>query len=250
MYSYEILGFINKQKKQRINFMENVVYLITRTDGQKYVGITCEFKKRMSVHKKSERFAQGIESIDILAECETYEEAEKLEPMYIEEYNTYYNGLNETINGKGNHLAPNFTTKGYKFTEEQKQNMKDNHWSNRIENTWTVAGIHSDEQKKLWSNKRKGKAWGGRKIPRDEALNLIKLYNEDAISYSDDFIKQFVKLSHKDKVGKLSLEELKAPNGKFINKLKLFSEYFCDEYGVTAVAIKKIIKFGVAVDAK
>ena len=250
MYSCEFLGFINKQKKQRINFMENVVYLITRTDGQKYVGITCEFKKRMSVHKKTKRFEQGIESIDILAECETYEEAEKLEPMYIKEYNTYYNGLNESINGKGNHLAPDFTTKGYKFTEEQKQNMKDNHWSKRMQNTWTKTGIHSEEQRQQWSEKRKGKSWGGRKIPRDKALELIKLYEEDLITYPKDFIKQFVKVKDKERVETVAIEELKAPNGKYLNKLKLFSEYFANDYSVTPTAIKNIIMFGVAENAK
>lgn len=229
--------------------MENVVYLITRTDGQQYVGITCEFNKRMSVHKKSERFKKGIKRIEILQECDTYEQAEKLEPMYIEKYDTYYNGLNESINGKGNHLAPNFTTRNYKFTEKQRLNMKNNHWSKRMKNTWTKEGIHSEEQKEVWSEKRKGKAWGSRKIPREDALKIIEMYNNDSIRFNDDFIRQFVKVTHKDKVGELPLEELKAPNGKNLNKLKLFSEYFSKEYDVTPNAIKGIIQYGVAEDA-
>lgn len=228
--------------------MENIVYLITRTDGQKYVGITCEFKKRMGVHKKSKRFEQGIESIEILADCETYEKAEQLEPAYIKKYDTFYNGLNESIDGKGNHLALNFNTRGYKFTNEQRQNMKSNHWSKNIKNTWTKTGIHSDQQKELWSKKRKGKAWGGRKVPRETVLNIIKLYNEDIMQFDNDFIRQFVKTTHKNKVGELPLEELKAPNGKPLNKIKLYAEFFSKEYGVTNQAIRGMLTKGVAED--
>ncbi len=230
--------------------MENVVYLITRTDGMQYVGITCEYGRRTLAHKKTKRFEIGIDNIEILHECETYEEAEKLEPMYIKKYNTYHNGLNESIDGKGNHLAPNFNTRGYKYTEEQRQNMKDNHWSKKIKNTWTKSENISEEQKQKWSKMRKGKFWGSRKIERNEALNLIKLYEEDSVVYSDDFIRQFVKVTHKDQVGKIPLEELKTPNGKHLNKIKLFTEYFCKEYSVTAMAIKNIILYGVAEDAK
>ena len=230
--------------------MSNVVYLITRKDGKQYVGITCEFNRRIRAHKKTKRFEMGIENIEILHECETYEEAEMLEPLYIEKYDTFRNGLNESIDGKGNHLADNFTTKGYKFTDTQRLNMKNNHWSKRIENTWTKTGIHSEEQKKEWSEKRKGKSWSSRKIPRQDALEIIELYEENKISFEDDFIKQFVKIKDREKVGHIPIEELKAPNGKYLNRIKLYAEHFGKKYGVTPNSIVRIIKYGVCEDAK
>jgi predicted GIY-YIG superfamily endonuclease len=226
--------------------MKNVVYLITRNDNQQYVGITNQLNKRISAHKKTKRFEMGIKSVEILQECKTYEEAEKLEPLYIEKYDTFYNGLNESVNGKGNHLASNFTTKGYKFTEEQRQNMKDNHWSKKMKNTWTKPGLHSEETRKKWSEKRKGVCWSSRKISRDKALELIEWYNDDSIVFDDDFVRQFVKVTHKDKVGKIPLEELKSPNGKNLNRITLYSEYYSKMYGVTSAAIRRLIKYGIA----
>jgi len=226
--------------------MKGYVYLITRSDNQKYVGITYDIPKRMYAHKKSKRFEIGIKNIEVLEECLTYEEAEKLEPMYIEKYDTFYNGLNGSVDGKGNHLAPNFTTKGYKFSDESRQKMKENHWSTKMKNTWTTNTVYSEETRKKWSETRKGICWRPRKITRDEALKLIKLYEEDSINYSDDFVKQFVKVKDKKRVGKVPLEELKAPNGKYLNKIKLFSEYFCKEYNVTPQAITGLLKNGIS----
>jgi predicted GIY-YIG superfamily endonuclease len=228
--------------------MKNVIYLITRNDNMQYVGITCEFNKRMIAHKKSERFAQGIKNIEILEECDTYEEAERLEPEYIKKYDTYYNGLNKSIDGKGNHLAPNFTTRNYKFTEEQRKNMKENHWSKKMKNTWTKPGRYSEEVRKQLSEKRKGISWAPRKIPKEEALMIIEVYKNNSIKFDDDFIRQFVKVTQKDQVGKLPLEELKTPNGKHLSKIKLYAEYFCKEYGVTKEAIRRILTNGVAED--
>lgn len=232
--------------------MENVIYLITRNDGKQYVGITCQFNRRMSAHKRTDRFKDEIKNIEILRECETYEEAERLEPDYIKKYNTFYDGLNKSIDGKGNHLAPNFNTKGYKFTEEQRENMRKNHWSKRMKNTWTNPKNYSEETRNSLSKKRKGKCWCPRKIPREAALEFIHSYENDLIKFDSDFIKQFVKVTHKDQVGNLSLEELKTPNGKHLNKLKLYSEYFYKEYGkeygATVAAIRSILTKGVAED--
>jgi predicted GIY-YIG superfamily endonuclease len=228
--------------------MKNIVYLITRTDGMQYVGITCQFNKRMSAHKKSKRFVQGIEKIEILEECDTYEEAELLESEYIKKYDTYYSGLNESIDGKGNHLAPKFTTRNYKFTEEQRKNMRKNHWSKKIKNTWTKPGRYSEEVKNQLSEKRKGISFSPRKIPRKEALIIIETYKNNSIEFDDDFIRQFVKVTHRDQVGKLPLEELKTPNGKHLNKIKLYAEFFCKQYGVTKEAIRRILTNGVAED--
>jgi hypothetical protein len=225
---------------------KNVVYMITRTDGQQYIGITCEYRKRMSTHKKSKRFEIGIEKIEILKDCDTYSEAEDLEEIFIAEHDTFYNGLNESINGKGNHLAPNFNTKGFKYSEESKQKMRDNHWSKKMKNTWSKPENFSEETKKKWSEMRKGKSWGGRKIPFSEAKDIIDNFENDTLIFEDEFVVQFVKKLDKYKVGKVKIEELKASNGKYISKKKLYSEFYSKKYNVTADAIRRIIENGVS----
>jgi predicted GIY-YIG superfamily endonuclease len=220
------------------------VYLITRNDNKQYIGITIDMAKRISAHKRTKRFEIGIKDVTILKECETYEEAELLEPKYIKEYDTFHNGLNESINGKGNHLATNFSTKGHKFSRESRQKMKDNHWSTKMSCYW--KSNHSENQKEKWSKLRKGVAWGSRKIPRENALDIIDSYSKDTLKFEDAFVVQFVKKYDEDKVGKVPLEELKAPNGKHLNKLKLYSEYYAKEFGVTPTAIKRILQDGIS----
>lgn len=224
--------------------MTAYVYLITRNDDKQYIGITIDMAKRMSAHKRTKRFAIGIKDITVLRECETYEEAKLFEPKYIKEYDTFHNGLNESIDGKGNHLAPNFNTKGYKFSKESRRKMKDNHWSTKMTCYW--KSNHSEEQRKKWSELRKGKSWGPRKIPRQIALDIINSYNKDILEFDCLFISQFVKKHDKDKVGKVPLEELKTPNGKHLNKLKLYSEYYAKEFDVTPTAVKRILQNGIS----
>lgn len=230
--------------------MKNIVYLITRNDGKQYVGITCQFNKRISAHKKTERFSIGIKDVKILHKCETYEEAEKLEPFYIQKYDTFYNGLNESINGKGNHLAPKFTTRGYKFTEEQKENMRKNHWSKRMKNTWTKPGQYSEETRLNWSKKRKGKYWGKtRKIPKEMALEIIHNYEKDLIEFDNEFIQTLVKKTDKENVGKVTIEELKSPNGLYLNKEFLYCCYYAPLFNVSRTAIRGLLRKGIAEDA-
>lgn len=229
--------------------MKTYVYLITRKDGKQYVGITIDFKKRMTAHSKTKRFEMGIKNVEILKECDEYEEAGELEEYFISKYNTFYDGLNNSIDGKGNHLAPTFTTLGYRYSEESKQKMKKNHWS-RTGSYSPVGKKHSEETKKNWSKKRKGKCWGPRKIPRETALKILQEYNDDSISFSEEYIRKFVKKTDKEKVGKISIEDLKTPNGKYLTKIKLYSEYYASRLNVTPNAITGILKNGIAEDAK
>ena len=85
-----------------------VVYKITRVDGLEYIGITCNAKHRFACHRKSERFRVGIQQIEILKECNDYDEAEELEEYYITLYNTFEKGLNVTSNGKGKNKSNKF----------------------------------------------------------------------------------------------------------------------------------------------
>lgn len=228
--------------------MKGYVYLITRKDGEQYIGITYNVNKRVSAHKKTKRFEIGIENVEILKECEKYEDAEMIEHHYIEEYDTFYNGLNNSIDGKGNHLSENFTTKGYKFSKETREKMRKNHWS-KTGKYKPTGKKHTEETKKTLSEIRKGKSWGPRKIDRDDALMILENFRKDLLDFDTDFIIQFVKKSDRERVGKVGIEELKAPNGKFLNKIVLYSEHYSKIYGVTKQAIIGILKNGISEDA-
>ena len=64
------------------------IYKITRMDDKEYIGITIRLNKRIRDHRNSDRFSIGIKRISILRVCDTYEEAEKLEEIYIDQFDT------------------------------------------------------------------------------------------------------------------------------------------------------------------
>lgn len=226
--------------------MKTVVYKLTREDGQIYIGITINFRKRLTEHKNSKRFKEfGIKEYTILEECETYNEAEILEEKYIKKFDSFHNGLNNSINGKGNHLSKKFTTKGFKFSEESKRKMRENHWSRNGGIPWQnkIEGpIFSEESIKKMSNTRKGYAWSPVIITEDIAADCLKIYQNDSVEFSDEFVKKFVKKSQKEKVGKIPFEDLKSQNGKPITKYLLYKHYFGEIYGTTPNAFAKILK--------
>jgi len=103
-----------------------VVYKLTRSDGKQYIGKASNFKNRLCHHTKSKRFeGHSIVEHEILECCETHKQALTYEKKYIEQYDTFHNGLNKTKDGSGNHTSPNFTTEGFQFTKESKKKMSD-----------------------------------------------------------------------------------------------------------------------------
>lgn len=103
-----------------------VVYLITREDGMEYVGTTSlkRIRNRMKQHSKTDRFENFDFSYEVLFETEDYSECLAAETAYISVRGTYANGLNSTIDGQGNHLSENFTTKNYRFSSESREKMR------------------------------------------------------------------------------------------------------------------------------
>ncbi len=139
---------------------KGVVYMLTRADGLKYIGITKNLKGRINQHSKSSRFSQ-YQLIDYkILYTGYYKDCERLEEYYIKKYNTYKNGLNMTESGKGKNKDCTFSTLGYKFSEESKKKMSDSH-KKRIEK----EGVgfrkgkfkHSKEAREKMSRDRKGK---------------------------------------------------------------------------------------------
>lgn len=227
--------------------MNTIVYMLTRSDDKKYVGITINMKKRLSDHKRSKRFSLGIKSVEILAECDSYAEAEILETYYVERYDTFNSGLNASVNGKGNRRNAKFTTLGLSYSEESKEKMRKNHWSKT--GKYTPIGItHTEEQKKQWSETRKGKCYRTRTIPYDIAMSIKNSYDIDDLTFDNDFISKFVSKHNIPLVGKISPYDLKCVNGKNLSKLKLYSEHYSAKYGYTIGNVRAICKGGVCKD--
>jgi len=76
----------------------------------------------MNAHRASKKFCGYTFEYEILVSGET-KDIWDAESKYVEEYDTFFNGLNETISGKGNHRSERFTTYGYRFSEESRKKM-------------------------------------------------------------------------------------------------------------------------------
>jgi predicted GIY-YIG superfamily endonuclease len=101
------------------------IYKITRSDLLEYIGITVDIPRRMYYHKKSQRFQNhSILKVEVLAESDNYEEAQYIERLMVEEYDTYRNGLNLTEGGQGRSDTTKFNTFGYTFSKSSKNKMR------------------------------------------------------------------------------------------------------------------------------
>lgn len=198
------------------------IYKLTRSDGKQYIGTTDSvcFKNRMCHHKISPRFAGYTFTCEILESGFTKELHEK-EAWYITQENTLQPmGLNIAKDGKGNHCAPTFTTRGYVFSAESRQKMSESS-KRRVR---TTGWKHSAEVKKHWSTKRQGKCFKKPSLTEAEWNSLCELWNAKPscimingagkqISYERAFAKTFA-----ERYGL-------TPNGLYnlvANKLKVF----------------------------
>lgn len=224
---------------------QNVVYKITRTDGLEYIGITNKMKTRMYYHKKSARFSKGISNIQILRECTTYQEAELLEESFISLYDTYHNGLNITIDGKGkNGKEVKFNTLGHVYSEESRKKMRESS-KKRFERMipGSLKGRkHSNKTKKNLSDKRKGISWGPRTIPMETIMLIRKEYKNRSRIFDLDFIKDNTKLSDHDKIGNIPLEQLRMKSGHQLTYIRLLSIYYATKLNMTRIHISNILK--------
>jgi len=150
------------------------IYLLTRSDGQLYVGTTDSYgiRRRMLAHQKSKRFMGFDFDIQILVESKDISVHDR-EKEFIETYKTLTpNGLNLSIDGKGNHLSKNFSTTGYKFSEESRRKMSIAS-KKRIRPTgWK----HSDGIKARWKTIRKNKCYKKPKLSKEQWDLLLELW--------------------------------------------------------------------------
>jgi len=210
------------------------VYLITRLDDLKqYIGTTNSdrLSERMKDHRHSDRYRNRPFTYEILYSTTDFEDCLLHETRLVQQYDTYRNGLNATRSGKGcHHDSPQFTTHGYKYTDEQRANVSKGIRAAFAERKtkglghWIKGIKRSAELRQRWSVVRKNKRFAPCK-----KLTPIKIKDiRDAWA-------RHITLPGEHKIG------TKLPNGLTLTYRILFTKYFADQYRVTGVLIKGII---------
>lgn len=168
-----------------------LVYKIIRDDGKIYIGTTIKDRvnNRISQHKNSNRFKGHRFSFEILEESTSKQYIDLKEVHYINMFDTLKSGLNRSINGKGNHLAPSFTTLGYKYSEESKKRMSESAKKriDRLGTSWAGKKQSPETLKKL-SEKRRGKVFSY-KLSKDEYTKIRNGFLENQNNYQTKLTK-------------------------------------------------------------
>lgn len=201
-----------------------LVYIITRSDGKQYVGTTNNnrLRVRMNSHKVSKAFKNYEFSYKILYETNNISECYEKEELSIKEYDTYNNGLNGSINGRGWNNSTKFTTLGYKFTEKSKKKMSDTRkglFASGAIVSWNKGVSWSDEVKDNFSKVRKGKRYHN-KLTKEQVAEIKTNYNKAEPIFG---------------VGEIQR------NGVAMSYIQAFSKLHCKMYGVCSNSIKHII---------
>lgn len=192
-----------------------MIYKLTRDDNEIYVGTTdtkC-FKNRMNSHKISDRFKEHSFSVEILEESFDNKLLEK-EEYYITKFNSFKNGLNLTPEGKGSgHGSAKFTTRGFKFSEETKQKMRD---KKKDYVPWN-KGIYGYKL----NVDRRGKCYRTPKFG-------IEVYQEIREQY--------------DKKPHIKSANTKQKNGKILTYERAFAKEYCSQWEISIPMLLSIIK--------
>jgi hypothetical protein len=196
-----------------------LIYLLTRDDGPQYVGTTDtdNFKNRMQQHKQSDRFNGHAFECQIVAQDPNIS-IHDLEESYIELLDTFENGLNSSKDGKGNHHAPNFTTREMKHSEETKKKMSD---AKKGKPTWNKGktGCFSDETLKQMSEQRKGIRHSS-KLTGVQVKHIRDLYTmQPAIA---------------------GVREVQR-NGRRMSYVQAFCKKYANDYNITPACMKRVV---------
>jgi len=185
-------------------------------------------KQRFGDHKRSKRFKDCGFDYQILEESADRSYIERQEEHYINKYDTYQNGLNESPQGKGwGHNSSNFTTLGYVFSDESRQKMSlaakkraqredPRLRSTRSKNNW-LNPVYAKKQ----SDARKEKRLRPLKVSDENVAEIRALYEQE----KHQIEKQLIVIN----------EERKRKNAGW-KPLKVHSEFakkYCNKYNVT-----------------
>lgn len=200
--------------------MTYLVYKITRSDGQLYIGTTNtdRINYRMCHHSYSKRFKNYTFEYEVIYKSDDVKEIYEKEEYYIQKYDTFYNGLNNSINGRGNHLCDRFTTLGYKHKEETKKKISA---KTKGKKAWNKGIGRSESTKNKISKKHKGRVPPNRKLTEEEVRDMLRDYYNNMPEYHNGIILK---------------------NGRESSYIHEFAKKYEEKYNVTIQCIKRIIK--------
>ena len=214
----------------------HLVYLLTRdSDGQQYVGITIKrrLKQRLNSHRRSERFIGDGFQYEFLFESSDRLLVEQKETEFVQRYDTFANGLNDSPTGKGyGHCSPNFTTLGFAFTPESREKMS------------ISASARCDADKMREISKDMWATPGVREhhiaIRKGKRLSKPKLSDKQV----DDIRKQFSIMLDDilTECAVINTERTKKNKSwSHITPEKLYAVKFSEEYGVSITLLRDIV---------
>lgn len=187
----------------------------------------------MGDHKRSKRFKDDSFDYQILESSTDRSYIEQREEYWITKKDTYKNGLNETLEGKGwGHNSSKFTTRGFIFSDKSRKKMSESA-KRRGGGPKQMRKLSKEmwadpKMRKHHSEIRKGKRLSKPKISDEDVAKLRKLWNDT----KDECIKEANLQNEKGiKLG----WRLVTPEGIFYKKFK-------DDYDVSRPTIINIIK--------
>lgn len=222
--------------------MKSCIYKITRKDGLEYIGITKNLKKRLNEHKRSERFKIGITNVEILFEGEK-NDCEFFEGHYIQKYDTFIHGLNNTKTGKGQNFF--LTTLGYKFSEESRKKMSESAKGKHSgEKNGMFNKTHSLITRKKISQIHKGKVYHS-KLTKQQVEEIRNKYSNKSLEIEKELILKKVKKTQRKEVinmKNIDFSNLISGNGSKLTYYTLFCIKISEMYNVHPNNIRRILK--------
>lgn len=171
-----------------------------KSDSQLYIGITIDrrLKQRLGDHRRSNNFKNDDFTYTIIESSKDRSYIENREEYWIKYYDSFNNGLNGSYSGKGyGHNSSNFTTLGYKFTDEQRKNM-----SISARKRVLIEGFHKrselsklgwknggEKYRKHQSNIRKGKRLRKPKLS-DNQIDQIRVHYKTVLPEIECIVKE------------------------------------------------------------
>lgn len=186
----------------------------------------------MSQHKSHKRFEGDSFSFEILHVSESREEVEDLEEHYIERYDSYQNGLNETCHGKGHSNTRKFTTLGYAFSQDSRERMSAAAKRNCDVNPERIEKLKAGAEK-MWADPEMRKHHSD--IRKGKRLRDPVISDVDVEAIRHDW-------EHNQEFWDFEFNRLKAEGATYRKAFSVFVDHYANKHGVSTVLIRNIIK--------
>lgn len=139
----------------------------------------------MSNHKKSRRFHGDNFDCTILEQSVDRDYIELREEYFINQYDTFNSGLNNSYNGKG--LQTGFTTKGFIYSEQSRELMSQKAKQRaaregvEIRSARSKANWQDDQYREKQVKARKGKRLRPLKVSDEVVAEIRSLYEKERL---------------------------------------------------------------------